>query len=194
MRAGAPLNICEKDRGMSGKIPTVIKDHWRRFVGVGVLLSLCGAVAMLLPAFTTIAIKYTLGVVFLFAAILHVDRAFVSDGWGSRLWEVLSAIALAVGGVLLLSHPLTGLLGITLLIALTLILDGVFKLIAGLRLRPNDGWIWIVAAGIASIVLGVLIWNRLPSSAVTTVGILVGISLLLSGLSYLIVGLRARLA
>ncbi|MGI9514601.1 MAG: HdeD family acid-resistance protein [Anderseniella sp.] len=179
---------------MSGKIPTVIKDHWRRFVGVGVLLSLCGAVAMLLPAFTTIAIKYTLGVVFLFAAILHVDRAFVSDGWGSRLWEVLSAIALAVGGVLLLSHPLTGLLGITLLIALTLIFDGVFKLIAGLRLRPNDGWIWIVAAGIASIVLGVLIWNRLPSSAVTTVGILVGISLLLSGLSYLIVGLRARLA
>lgn len=178
---------------MSGNIPAVVKDHWQRFVAVGILLSLCGAVAMLLPAFTTIAIKYTLGVVFLFAAILHVDRALVSVEWGARLWQALSAIALAVGGVLLLSHPLIGLLGITLLIALTLMFDGVFKIISGLRLRPNDGWLWIVAAGVVSIVVGVLIWNRLPNSAVTTLGFLAGISLLLSGLSYLVVGLRARL-
>ena len=178
---------------MNGSIPAIVKDHWQRFCTVGILLSSCGVVAMLLPVFTTIALKYTLGAVFLIAAILHVDRAFVSVGWAASMWQALSAIALAVGGVLLLSHPLTGLLGITLLIALTLMFDGVFKIISGLRLRPNDGWIWIVAAGVSSIVVGVLIWNRLPSSAVTTVGLLVGISLLLSGLSYLIVGLRARL-
>ena len=78
------------------------------------------------------------------------------------------------------------------IVALTLMFDGVFKIISGLRLRPNDGWLWIVLAGVVSIILGVMIWNRLPSSAVTTVGFLTGVALLLSGLSYVVVGLRAK--
>jgi uncharacterized membrane protein HdeD (DUF308 family) len=177
---------------MSSKLPGIIRDNWHRFFWTGVLMCLCGGLAMMMPTLTTIAIKYLIGATFFVVGVSHLLQAFNLKTWSGVLFDVLSAVAFILGGVFLLADPLTGLLGITVLIALTLIFDGVFKIVSGLRLRPNDGWLWIALAGVVSIILGVMIWNRLPSSAVTTVGFLTGIALLLSGLSYVVVGLRAK--
>jgi uncharacterized membrane protein HdeD (DUF308 family) len=48
-----------------------------------------------------------------------------------------------------------------------------------------DGWGWFVLLGILSLAVGVLIWNQLPSSAAWSLGLLVGIDFLSTGLVFL---------
>lgn len=60
--------------------------------------------------------------------------------------------------------------------------DDIFGITAGLRLRPEEGWGWLMAGGIVSILLGFMIWAQFPLSGVWAMGILLGIKLIFIGL------------
>ncbi len=64
----------------------------------------------------------------------------------------------------------------------------------GVALRPFPRWVWVLLSGAVAIVLGVLILARWPSDAVWAIGLLVGIDLLLSGWSLLMLGFAVRFA
>jgi uncharacterized membrane protein HdeD (DUF308 family) len=50
-------------------------------------------------------------------------------------------------------------------------------------------WLWLVVLGIALIVLGtILLGSPVPMSGLTIIGVLVGISLIFRGVSWLVVG------
>lgn len=52
---------------------------------------------------------------------------------------------------------------------------------------------WLVALnGIVTLILGIMVLNRFPSSAIWLIGLYVGISLLLSGISLLAAALVPR--
>ena len=69
---------------------------------------------------------------------------------------------------------------------------GVFQIVLGFRLRPHDGWGWIVASGIVALLVGVLIWAQWPMSSLYALGTLAGISLAFTGWSYVWIALAAR--
>ncbi len=62
------------------------------------------------------------------------------------------------------------------------VLDGLFEIGASFRLRPGSGWMWMLFAGIVSILLGVMIWQQFPLSGVYPIGLLLGIKLFSVGL------------
>ena len=70
----------------------------------------------------------------------------------------------------------------------TFIVEGLFKIFAAFRYRPHPGWLWMLAGGALSLVLGLLIWNQWPLSGVWAIGILVGVDLLTTGLSLVVLG------
>jgi len=65
-----------------------------------------------------------------------------------------------------------------------------FVLCSRLRGIPGSGWLMV--DGIITLVLAVMIWSTWPSSTVWVVGTLIGISMLFSGITRLMLSLAAR--
>ena len=68
------------------------------------------------------------------------------------------------------------------------------ELVGYFRLRGVGGASWLLINGVITILLGGLIWLHWPSSTVWAIGMLVGVNLLATGMSRLMMGLAARRA
>ena len=71
-------------------------------------------------------------------------------------------------------------------------MEAVFELIAYFRVREERGSGWLLVNALTTLLLGGLIWVQWPSSSVWAIGILVGVNLLMTGISRLMFGLAAR--
>jgi len=91
-------------------------------------------------------------------------------------WFIVMAVVFILLGIFAIVEPGVAGLAITFLVGLLLILGGVTHLIASL----------------ITLLLGGLIWFHWPSSSVWAIGTLVGVNLLMTGISRLMFGLAAR--
>jgi uncharacterized membrane protein HdeD (DUF308 family) len=55
-----------------------------------------------------------------------------------------------------------------------------------------DGWQWMLLNGVIALLLGVSIWRQWPFSGLWVIGLFVGIEMLLSGFSWLMLGLAVH--
>ena len=161
------------------------------FITLGILLVLLGIAAIGFPFVTTIAAKIVVGWLFLIGGIAEIIHAFSSKNWKGFLANLLIGLLYVVVGGWLAFFPLAGIIGLTLLLAISFVIEGVLKFGMGVQIRPTDGWGWIVFSGIVAIVVGVLLITGLPSTAVWAIGLLVGVNLLMSGVSFLMVAIAA---
>ena len=69
---------------------------------------------------------------------------------------------------------------------------GVCEIVTYFRLRSEQASGWMLANGIVALVLGGMIWLQWPSSSVWAIGTLVGVNLLFTGITRLMVGLTGR--
>lgn len=128
----------------------------------------------------------------MFSGAAHLVFAWHTRTTGGMLWELLLGILYIFIGAYLLLHLVAGLASLTLALAIYLFAEGVLKLILSFRLRPMSGSRWLLFDGIITLILSVLIWRTWPSSTEWVIGTLVGISMLFSGISRLMLSLAAR--
>jgi uncharacterized membrane protein HdeD (DUF308 family) len=172
----------------------LIAEKWGWFLALGIVLIVAGLVAIAFPLFSTIAAKIMLGWLFLIGGVMMILHAFQAPGWQGFLWELLIGILYAVAGGYLAFFPLTGLLTLAILLAVLFIVEGIFEVIMALRVRPHEGWGFLLLSGLAALAVGVMIYMDLPGSAVWALGLLVGINLIFSGWSYVFLALAGRRA
>ncbi|MFA5899848.1 MAG: HdeD family acid-resistance protein [Hyphomicrobium sp.] len=172
----------------------LVTDKWGWFLALGIVLLLAGVAAIAFPFLSTIAAKIMLGWLFLIGGVMMIVHAFQAPGWQGFLWELIIGILYAVVGAYLAFFPLTGLLTLAIVLAALFVAEGVFEVIMAFRVRPHEGWFWLLLSGIAALAVGVLIAMDLPGSAVWALGLLVGINLLFSGWSYIFLALAGRRA
>ena len=108
------------------------------------------------------------------------------------LFQILAGVVFLIGGYYLLTHPLLGLGTLTLLLAATILAAGVCEIITYFRLKGEQASGWMLFNGIVALLLGGMIWLHWPSSSVWAIGTLVGVNLLLTGITRLMVGLTGR--
>ena len=87
---------------------------------------------------------------------------------------------------------LNGMALVTAVVAVLFIAEGIFEVIQAFRVRPHEGWFWLLLSGLAALAVGVIIAMDLPGSAVWALGLLVGINLLFSGWSYIFLAMAGR--
>ena len=92
-------------------------------------------------------------------------------------------IITALAGIAIIGHPLFGLAFLTLLLVGYFVVEGVWKIVVSFQYMPATGSKWLLASGVLSLVLGLLIWNQWPVSGMWAVGVLVGVNLLGTGLA-----------
>lgn len=188
-----PLTISDLEARVA-ETKQLVTDKWGWFLALGIVLILAGVAAIAFPFLSTIAAKIMLGWLFLIGGVMMIVHAFQAPGWQGFLWELLIGILYAVVGAYLAFFPLTGLLTLAIVLAALFIAEGVFEVIMAFRVRPHEGWVWVLLSGLAALAVGVLIAMDLPGSAVWALGLLVGINLLFSGWSYVFLALAGRRA
>jgi uncharacterized membrane protein HdeD (DUF308 family) len=158
----------------------------------GILMIVCGLLAISLPLASSMGLVLILAWLILFAGVSHLIFAFHAQGVGGVLWQILLAVLYGAAGVYMLMHPLLGVLSLTLVLAIFLTLEGVVEIVLYFTLRGAKHSGWVLLDGIVTLVLGILIWRQWPSSSVWVIGTLVGISLIFSGFSRIMLASAAR--
>jgi uncharacterized membrane protein HdeD (DUF308 family) len=169
-----------------------LSKNWGWLLALGILMIILGVFAIGTPVMATIAFQVVLGWLLVIGGIAEAIHAFMAQSWRGFLFELLSAILYVVVGVLLLVNPLLGAAALTLLLAVFLVVEGIFKIVMALRVRDHRGWGWLLASGILSLILGAMIWAQWPASGLWVIGLLVGIQLLFTGWSLVMLALAAR--
>jgi uncharacterized membrane protein HdeD (DUF308 family) len=171
-----------------------IATHWGWFLALGILLLVMGVAAIAFPFLSTIAAKIAIGWIFLVAGVVEVIHAFYVKRWTGFFWNLLIGLLYIVAGGWLAFFPLTGIVTLTIVIAALFIAEGMMEFIMGFRMRPHEGWGWVVFSGAVAVAAGLLIALGLPGSAVWALGLLAGINLLFSGWSFIYLALSGKRA
>jgi len=176
----------------STSVSTIVKKSLGWSIALSVLMILAGILAIVIPPAAGIAITVLMGWLLIFSGGAHFMFAWHTRDTGGLLWELLLGILyIFVGGYLLL-NPIAGLVSLTLVLAIYLFAEGVLEFILSFRLRPMPGWGWLLFDGIVTLILAMMIWRTWPLSTEWAIGILVGINMLFSGISRLMLSLAAR--
>ena len=160
----------------------------RRLKILGFIAIILGVIAIAAPAVAAGAVVIIVGLTMLAVGIAEILEGFRGGSWRDNVVPIILGSISGIAGILVLAHPLFGLGFLTFLLVAFFVVEGGWKIIASFQFRPNPGWIWMLLGGALSLVLGVLIWNQWPLSGVWAIGILVGVDLLTTGLSLVVLG------
>jgi len=157
-----------------------------------VLIIAAGVLAIGLPMIAGVAVTAIVGWLLLFSGLFHLAFAWRAGRPAAIVWQILLGLLYGAIGFYIIASPVAGLASLTLAIALYLVIEGVLEFVLWSRLRANPGSGWLMVDGIVTLVLAVMIWSTWPSSAMWVVGTLIGISMLFSGITRLMLSIASR--
>jgi uncharacterized membrane protein HdeD (DUF308 family) len=154
-------------------------------------LVLLGVLALGFPAVASIETAVVFGVLLLIAGALQMGAAIWAREWGGFFVNVLVGLFDLFVGLVFIDRPVMAATELTLVLAVFLVAAGLIRLVAAPSLRFS-GWGWSMLNGAITLLLGVLIWRSWPGDGLWVIGLLVGIELVFSGWSLVMLGLAAR--
>ena len=175
-------------------VRTAMRDNWKWFVFQGIVMLVLGCLAVAEPVIASVAVDIFIGWLFLFSGILGLVAMFAARDASAFFWMLLtSALSLAVG-ILLIWKPEEGTVSLTMVLTAFFIAEGAFQIAASFSYRDimPGSWGWLLASGISDLVLAGLIIYSWPASASWTLGLIVGINLITTGLAMVMSALEVR--
>jgi uncharacterized membrane protein HdeD (DUF308 family) len=160
----------------------------------GVLLIIFGMVAIGSPFIAALAVNALIAWLIILAGVVHLMLAVRTHGAGSMIWKLLVGLAYLFFGGYLILHPVLGVASLTLILASLFLIEGILDIILFFQMRSLGGSIWVLFDGVITILLGSMIYLRWPSSSAWAIGTLVGVSLIISGVSRVMLSLAVRKA
>jgi uncharacterized membrane protein HdeD (DUF308 family) len=149
-----------------------------------------GLIAIARPLSAAAGLAWAIGVMALVDGLVILFAAFSGNSGAPRGWALVYALASIGFGALAVINPLVT--AKVLLLAIWLILAGVYRIVFAIRVRRQIEGEWLlIVSGVLAIVLGVMMFgNPLGGVAVTTLWI--GIGSLIYGVLQVVVAFRLR--
>jgi uncharacterized membrane protein HdeD (DUF308 family) len=160
----------------------------------GISLIILGMLAIGSPLLAAVAVNAVIAWLIVLAGIIHVIIAFHAHRAGSFIWKLLVGIAYVFFGVYLIVHPALAVASLTLVLASLFLVEGIFDILLFFRMRSSQGSSWLLIDGIITLLLGLLIYMHWPSSSAWAIGTLVGVSMIISGVTRVMLSLAVRRA
>lgn len=175
------------------RISTTIAQHWKQTLALGLLLELLGILAFAMPVLSTLAVDIFVGWLLFVGGIARVVTLVRARHWPGYWWSLASGVLAVIVGTALVMRPLSGVLTLTMVLAVVFFVEGISAIFAGLDFRHHArNWGWLLFSGFVDLALVFLIWSGWPGTAVWAIGVLVGINLIVTGLSLVMLSFTAR--
>ena len=171
---------------------TTLENDWRPLAIAGGIVGLVGILAMAAPVVTGLSVSIALGALLVVGGIVHGAHAVTARGWRGSIWQTALAAVSVLAGLAVLAAPAIALVTLTLALVAYLLVDGIVELGTAMRMAGSPGRASIAISGGVSLVLAGLLWIGFPATAAWAIGLLVGVNLLVTGLSMVSVAMAAR--
>lgn len=168
------------------------KRNWGWLLALGILSIALGTIGLWMTFALTLAGVLLFGVLLLLGGIFQVVDAFKCRGWKGTALHVLIGLIYVAAGAIAVWDPLGAAVALTLLLGAAFIAVGVLRLVMAIQHRRARGWGWALAAGIISLLLGLLIIIGWPVSGLWVIGVFIALELIVNGWTYLFIALAAR--
>ena len=160
----------------------------------GVSLIILGMLAVGSPFLAAVAVNALVAWLIVLAGVVHLTVAFHTREAGSLIWRLLVGLAYVFFGVYLVVHPALGVASLTLVLASLFLIEGILNIALFFQVRSVQGSSWLLLDGIITLLLGLMIYLQWPSSSAWAIGTLVGVSMIISGVTRVMLSLAVRKA
>jgi uncharacterized membrane protein HdeD (DUF308 family) len=161
------------------------------FMALGIVLIIGGTLAIVYDVAATLISVLFFGWLLIFMGVIEAVQSFWQPRWGGFFLHLVVGILAAVVGFQMVSSPMEGALVLTLVMAIYFMVIGIFRVVTAIAMRfPN--WGWVLLSGLITFILGVLIKSQWPMSGLWIIGLFIGIDLIFSGWSYVMLAMAAK--
>ncbi|MBK9265851.1 MAG: DUF308 domain-containing protein [Polyangiaceae bacterium] len=153
-----------------------------RMTFVGITLLVLGVIAILAPIASTFVAAIVIGVLLIAGGVLRLFHGFEDPRRHGIGWLIVSSILYVLAGIAILWTPLIGALSLTLVIGVLFVVSAVSKAIRSFQFRGTGSSGWLLFDAVISGALGILLVAGLPGTAFWTLGVIVGVDLIMGGI------------
>jgi uncharacterized membrane protein HdeD (DUF308 family) len=168
-----------------------VRKNWIWFFLLGLCLVALGVAIISSSVIATLFSVLLLGAFLICAGVVQIVQAFLARKWSGLFLSLLLGVIYIVTGFFCLARPAAAAISLTLWIALFFFTIGLFRMLAALFIRFEQ-WGWVFFNGLITFILGIMIYSDWPLSGLWVIGLFVGIDMLLSGWSWILLSLSAR--
>ncbi|HEX3642939.1 MAG TPA: DUF308 domain-containing protein [Ktedonobacteraceae bacterium] len=175
-----------------GYLSSEVKSRagWGMFLGF--LIAGLGLVLLAYPLVTATLTTLFFGCILVVVGVAEVVAALRAHTAGTVFVRLLLGVAFCLGGLFLLFSPLAGLAVLTVGLGAMLLVEAVLTSVLAFQMRPSVGWGWLLFDAVVSLVLGVLILAHWPQSSIWAIGTLVGVAVLIRGITRIALSITLR--
>lgn len=164
-------------------------------VVLSISLIILGILAILMPGIASAFFTSVIGWITLISGIVMIIESFQSKPVRGFWLNLIVGIFYVIAGIYILFNVAAAVVALTFAFGILFIVEGIFTIIMAFTNRAGHRMSWLVALnGIVTLILGIMVLNQFPFSAIWLIGLYVGISLLMSGISLLAAALTVRRA
>jgi uncharacterized membrane protein HdeD (DUF308 family) len=166
---------------------------WIWFLILGIAMVVLGTFAISYACIATLTVTATwlFGFLMIAGGIAEIINAFHAGRWSGTLVHLLLGVLYAVVGLMIVDQPEGAAVQLTLLIALFLIVSGIFRIVFAISERFT-GWGWVLLNGGVTLLLGMMIYKQWPSSSLWVIGLFIGLDLIFNGWAWIMLSIGLR--
>jgi uncharacterized membrane protein HdeD (DUF308 family) len=168
-----------------------IRGNWGWILALGIVLIVVGTLAIGMPFVSSVASIVALSALLIAGGVVQLVGAFWTRDWSGFFLSLLMGVLYLVVGVMFLRHPGEAMLAVTLLLACGFMIGGLFRIIGSLMYQ-FPFWGWTLLGGAINLLLGIYIYSQWPFDSFVIPGLFVGIDLIFTGWTWVVLALAVR--
>ncbi|MBV9922950.1 MAG: HdeD family acid-resistance protein [Pseudonocardia sp.] len=175
-------------------VTAAVRGLWWLVLLRGILAILFGLFALFAPGTALLALVFVFGAYAILdgvtALALGIRNRKEDPHW---VWHLVQGVVSVLAGIIAFVWPGVTVLAILFVIAFWSIVGGIAEIVESfmMRKRGGDGWGWVLAAGIVSVLFGIVLLVS-PGAALITLLWLVGAWAIVFGVIIIVWAVRLR--
>lgn len=167
---------------------------WVKWLILGILSVAFGFFVLANPVAASVAVTTVAGVMFLLSGGFQIWAGLSEEGTMGKLIGIGLGVLMILLGASLLFHPLQGVISLSMLVAILFGASGISRLITAFQMRETPFFWLMLLSGAVSVLLAGYIFANFAAMALSLLGILLGIELLINGTSLIVMAFFLRTA
>jgi uncharacterized membrane protein HdeD (DUF308 family) len=173
-------------------IKSEIKSSASSMKWMGILTIILGILAMMMPYITGQSVLMLIGILVMAGGIIRMTWAFKAGSQGKGILVFIIGGLTLLAGLWIITEPFIAAGALTIVLSIYFFMDGFAEIMAAFSLTEGKGW--LIFDGVVTVILGILLFLGFPFSGPLAVGVLLGIKLVLAGITMLTLGSAVKQA